>query len=173
MTPAIEKQTGKKFEEIPKDQIPILGLAIGGFSHGAFLSEVWEAIVPIHASPNSATLWRAQGNFGAMWFALNEPIYRYVKGYDRALFKELKDYFAQIRGVGFTPTEESAISSIVNKYEYPIPFSAMPLEEGVAHVKFLVEMVINHHRFSIGAPVVGGKARIGLVTYKGEKFQII
>jgi len=108
-----------------------------------------------------------------MWFAINEPIFRYVKGYDRGLLKELKDYFAQIRGVGFTPQEEDAISKILQKYEYSIPFPAMPLEEGIAHVRFLVEMVINYHRFATGAPVVGGKARIGLVTYKGEKFQIL
>ncbi len=62
---------------------------------------------------------------------------------------------------------------MINKYQYPIPFEAMPIQQGVAHVKFLVEMVINHYRFAIGAPVVGGKARIGLVTYKGENFQII
>ena len=49
----------------------------------------------------------------------------------------------------------------------------MPIVEGIAYVKFLVEMVINHHRFSIGAPVVGGKIQIGLVTYKGEKFRIL
>jgi hypothetical protein len=47
------------------------------------------------------------------------------------------------------------------------------MDEGVAYVKFLVEMVVNHHRFAVGAPIVGGKARIGLVTYKGEKFQFI
>lgn len=173
LVPAIEKQTGKKFEEIPDGEKPILGLAVGGFSDGEYLSEVWEIVIPIHRTPNSAKLWRGQGNFGGTWFALNEPIFRYFKGYDRGLFKELKDYFVKIRGAGFSPQEDAEISNIMQKYEYQIPFPAMPLEEGIAHVRFLVEMVINHHRFAVGAPIVGGKACIGLVTYKGEKFQIL
>jgi len=171
--PAIESQTGKKFEEIPDDQKPVLGLAVGGFSHGAYLSEVWEILIPFCQTPNSAKLWHGQGEFGSVWFALNEPIYRYVKGYDRGLLGELKNYFTQIRGSNFTSQEETQISNILQKYEYPIPFVAMPMQEGVAYVRFLVEMVINHHRFALGAPIVGGKAHIGLVTYKGEKFQII
>lgn len=171
--PMIEAKTKKKFEEIPDKQKPAMGLVVGGFSDGEYLSEVWQILIPFHQTPNSAKLVRRRGNFGSNWFALNEPIFRYVKGYDRRLLGELKKYFIQIRGSDFTPQEGKAISDILKKYEYPIPFSAMPMEEGVAHVKFLVEMLINHHRFAIGAPVVGGKACIGLVTYKGEKFQIL
>lgn len=148
-------------------------MAVGGFSHGAYLPEVWEILIPIHNSVGSAKLWRGQGQFGSNWFALNEPIFRYVKGYDRSLLKELTKYFEQIRGKKLIATEKKGIDAIVKKFEYQIPFPAMPLDEGVAHVKFLVEMVINHHRFAIGAPVVGGKACVGLVTYKGEQFQIL
>ena len=78
-----------------------------------------------------------------------------------------------MRGSPPTSAEDTEITNILDRYEYPIPFNAMPMEEGVAYVKFVVEMVINHHRFATGAPVVGGKAQIGLVTYKGEKFQIL
>ena len=49
----------------------------------------------------------------------------------------------------------------------------MPIEEGIAHVKFLVDLAINHHRYAVGAPIVGGQARVGLVTYKGEQFKIL
>lgn len=173
VVPQIEAQTKKKFKEIPRNQKPVLGFAVGGFSHGEYLSEVWEVIIPFHQTTNSATRLRKQGEFGGNWFALNEPIFRYVKGYDRRLLNELKNYFKQVRGSNFTRQEELAITKILQKYEYPTPFIAMPLEEGVAHVKFLVEMVVHHHRFTIGAPIVGGKVHIGLVTYKGEKFQII
>ena len=63
--------------------------------------------------------------------------------------------------------------ALMAQFEYLVPFAAMPLEEGVRHVRFLVEMVINHHRFSIGAPVVGGQVKIGKVSYRGEGFEII
>jgi len=169
----IESQTGKKFDELPDNKKPLLGFVVGGFSPNDYLSEVWRILIPINASPKSATLRRAKGNFGSDWFATFEPIRRYVKGYDPKLLTELKDYFTQLRGAPFSSTEEKKIQKIVAKHEYQIPFLAMPIDEGVAHVKFLVELAINHHRFAIGAPVVGGQAKIGLVTYKGERFKIL
>lgn len=116
---------------------------------------------------------RGKGNFGSDWFSLYAPIFRYVKGYDKGLIGDLAKYFTQLRGSNFTSQEKSQISKILARYEYQIPFAAMPMEEGVAHVRFLVDMVVNHHRFAVGAPIVGGKARLGLVTYKGENFQLL
>jgi hypothetical protein len=173
IVPVVEKQKKKKFDEIPNDEKPVLGFVVGGFSHDEYLSEVWEILIPFHATPNSAKLCRDKGDFGSNWFSLFAPIQRYVKGMDRRLFEELIKYFTQIRGSDFTKDEKKKISQILAKYEYQIPFAAMPMQEGVAHVKFLVEMVVNHHRFAVGAPVVGGEAHIGLVTYKGENFQIL
>lgn len=173
VVPEMEARTGKKFKNIPDKDRPVLGLAVGGFSAGAYLSEVWEIRIPFHEGVHSATLWCKEGEFRPVWFALNEPIFRYEKGYDRDLVGELKKYFAQLRGSPLTGAEDKAITDILDQYEYRIPFGGMPMEEGVAYVKFVVEMVINHHRFATGAPVVGGNAQIGLVTYKGEKFQIL
>lgn len=173
VVPEMKTRTGKKFKDIPDKDKPVLGLAVGGFSAGAYLSEVWEILIPFNEGVHSATLWCSEGQFRPVWFALNEPIFRYEKGYDRNLIGELKKYFAQLRGSPLTGAEDKEITEILNRYEYPIPFGGMPMEEGVAYVKFVVEMVINHHRFATGAPVVGGNARIGLVTYKGEKFQIL
>lgn len=173
VVPEMEARTGKKFKDIPDTDKPVLGLAVGGFSADAYLSEVWEIRVPLHETAYSATLWCGEGLFRPVWFALNEPIFRYHKGYDRGLVTELRGYFARLRGSPPTSAEDTEITNILDRYEYPIPFNAMPMEEGVAYVKFVVEMVINHHRFATGAPVVGGKAQIGLVTYKGEKFQIL
>ncbi len=171
--PEMEARTGKKFKDIPDDEKLILGLAVGGFSSGSYLSEVWEIRIPFDEKANSAELWCEEGNFRPVWFAVNDPILRYQKGYDRELLDRLLEYFEQLRGTPFVSTEKKAIEEIVNKSEYPIPFGGMPIIEGIAYVKFVVEMVINHHRFTIGAPIVGGEAQIGLVTYKGEKFQIL
>jgi hypothetical protein len=173
MVPLVEKLKNKAFKDIPDKEKPLLGLVIGGFSKNKPLSEVWEIVIPVHEDTNSAKNSRQAGDFGGNWFALLDPIFRYTKGYDRHLIPQLMDYFVQLRGTPFTPEEEKRINDIIQKYEYQIPFGAMPIEEGVAKVRFLVELVINHFRFAVGAPVVGGKVRIGLVTYKGEKFRII
>jgi hypothetical protein len=111
--------------------------------------------------------------FRCFWFAINGPIVRYTKGYDPNLLEELKNHIGNLRGTPLNPNELQAIDNIVAKYEYRFPCSAMPILEGIAYVRFQVELVINHYRFSIGAPVVGGDARIGVVTYKGEKFKIL
>ncbi len=173
IVPDIETQTGKKFDKLPQDKKPLLGLVVGGFSPDEYLSEVWRIVIPINKAPNSADLQRGKGKFGSNWFATFEPIRRYIKGYDPRLVEELKGYFSQLRNSPFNPAEEQKIKEILSKYEYPIPFIAMPIDEGVAHVRFLVELAINHHRFAVGAPIVGGNAVIGLVTYKGEQFKIL
>jgi len=173
VVPMVQKATKKKFEEIPDDKKPILGLVVGGFSSNAFLSEVWLILIPLHNTPWSAQLKRPPGNFGSDWYSLHQPIHRYFKGYDQRLLGEITNYITQIKGSSLTPQEKQQLLQIVSKYEYQVPFPAMPIQQGVKLVKFLIELVINHYRFAIGAPIVGGKAHIGLVTYKSKKFKII
>lgn len=173
VVPGIEQKNQKKFAEIPEANKPILGLAVGGFSSGKYLSEVWQILIPQNTSTKSAMRWCEEGNFRSVWFALNDPIFRYHKGYDRNLLNEVIGCLSQARGKPLSDTENKTIEGILLKHEYQIPFSGMPIDEGVAYVKFLVEMVINHHRFSVGAPVVGGKVQIGVVTYKSGQFRIL
>ena len=170
--PYYEKSEGKKFDEIPERERPALGIVVGGFSDGEYLSEVWNIVVPAHSAAHSAQRKRGQGDFGTNWFALFEPIRRYIKGYDKGLLQDLVNYFAGRRKQPISDEEKEEIKSILSKYEYQIPFPAMPIREGMEHVRFLVELVIKHHRYAIGAPVVGGRAQIGLVTYKGGRFEI-
>lgn len=172
--PAIELATGEQFANIPDDDKPVLGLIVGGFSPNAYLSEVWEIVVPFHHDPDSATSINAQGEFGSHWFSMYEPIRRYTKGLDAGLLSELVDYFIQLRGgAPLTPAESDEVKAILVRYEYAVPFAAMPMVEGVEHARFLVELVTKHHRFTVGAPVVGGTVNIGMVTYRGDEFRIL
>lgn len=169
----IEKVTGRKYQEMPM-QLKVtfaLGFVIGGYSDGENLSEVWCLVIPESDKPIPK---RKKGIFGTDWFASNNPIYRYIKGYDPILLEQLKNFFEQnICKRALIDTEKQEIMGIINRNEYPIPYMAMPIQEGIAHTKFLVDLVIGHHRFAVGAPIVGGKAKIGVVTYKGEKFKIL
>jgi len=173
IAPQIEAAHGRSFAELTPDQIPILGLIVGGFSAESPLSEVHHIVVPTHAHEGSAQLSRGRGDFGANWFAMFEPIRRYTKGIDAGLIDQLLTWFQDLRGAPITPEEIQHVGSLLLPFEYQIPFAAMPLQEGLAYVRFLVEIVINHHRFSVGAPVVGGRAKIGRVSYTGTEFQIL
>jgi hypothetical protein len=170
---AYEQQTGKKFSDLPVNNRPILGFAVGGYSGGSYLSQVWEILIPIHETPKSATLLRKEGDFGSNWFALNQPIFRYLKGFDRNLLDETCNYLISLLGRQLQPAELAEIQKILAKFEYRVPYFGMPLAQGIAHVRFLVELVISHHKYSLGASVVGGKARIGVVDYKGDRFLIL
>lgn len=175
LAPALAKELDTPFEKIPADKLPGLGFLVGGFSPKSYLSEVWSFTVPVNNTPNSAFQNRKQGDFGTNWFALYEPIQRYIKGYSQQLLDDVVGFFVG-RGpspLPLTSTEQKALADILGKHEYQIPYVAMPIREGIEHVRFLVSMVVNHHRFAVGAPVVGGKVNIGLVTYKGGQFTII
>lgn len=167
------EKTGEKFDSIPLSQRPAFGLVVGGFSYGAFLSEVWNIIIPHHDIKDKLIKSRPQGEFGTNWFAMYEPIRRYIKGFDPQLMGEVEKFFISMLGRPLSQDERKKFEEILNKHEFQIPFPAMPIEEGVNHTRFLVELVINHHRYAVGAPVVGGKAKIGKVTYKSGSFEIM
>jgi hypothetical protein len=173
VAPVLERQHGTRFDELAPTQIPVLGVVVGGFSDGAFQSEVWEISVPLHSTTDSATCWRQQGDFGTNWFAMFGPIARYMKGYDPELLGEVIDYVVSARGgLLLDPQESAHLQGILNSHEYQIPFALMPIEEGIEHTRFLAELVVSHHRYAVGAPVVGGRVKVGSVTYRGGRFQI-
>jgi hypothetical protein len=130
-------------------------------------------LVPLHTGPNSAQMMRAQGDFNTNWYALYEPIDRYLKGYSQPLMNELLAHFETLRGTPLSPQEKKDISALLARHEFVIPIGAMPVAVGIELTRFLVQLVVNHHRFAIGAPVVGGRAKIGKVTYTAARFEII
>lgn len=173
VVPLVEEGLHQKFDEVPLEQVPALGFVVGGFSSHAYLSEVWEILVPIHNAMGQAIRHRSEGEFGTNWFATFDPIRRYILGFDPDLLNAVIAYTESLQGRPYSPDEVEHLSAIVQRHEYQIPYGAMPMKEGLDHVRFLVELVINHHRYAVGAPIVGGKARIGMVTYRGEQFQIV
>lgn len=173
VVPLLEKHHDMPFAEIPREKVPVLGLVVGGFGAGAFLSEVWEVLIPIHEQAGSAAQRRAPGNFGSNWFAMFDPIRRYIKGFDPKLIDQLVGYFVAKRGgQALDPQETAEVQQLLAGFEYQVPFAAMPMEEGIRHTRFLAELVVSHHRYAVGAPIVGGAVRVGSVTYGEGGFQI-
>ncbi len=168
VVPALEKSLQKSFDDIPRQKCPVLGIVAGGFSAKEYLSEVWEISIP-----GKVFLKRDKGQFGGNWFAEFRPIQRYFKGYDTALLRHIFEFFEKLHGKPFSADQLTEFRKLIAQHEYQVPFAAMPMEEGVRHVRFLIDLVINHFRFTFGAPVVGGRVRIGKVSYRGEKFGII
>jgi len=168
-----EKAYGVPFDEIPPEKKGILGLIVGGYSPGGFLSEAWEIRIPTHADPNSVRQICAPGTFLVAWFATCAPIERYLFGYDRGLLLDTSKFMEEIIGRPLTQEEIDRYTPIRDKHAYSIPVDYMPIQTGIEYVRFLVQLVIQHYRFTSTHAVVGGRDKIGVVTYKEEKFQIL
>ena len=171
--PQVETETGKNWRDLTDDQKPVLGLVVGGYGHGAYLSEVWNIVLPTHSRARTAENPFPQGSFGTSWYAMPRPIFRYIKGFDSDLMVEIEGFLTSKLARSLTGLEQTELQQLVRSYEYNILYSAMPLGEGVAHTRFLVELVIGHHRYATGAPVVGGQVRLGKASYLGGPFEIL
>jgi hypothetical protein len=169
----LENIHAKPFDEIPDNMKGILGLVVGGFSPGSFQSEIWEIVIPNHNTEHSAVQRNAPGAYGINWFASSIPIFRYIKGIDPELSSKLKAEFEKMLGREITAEEQERFAEILREHEYRISSEGMPIQIGIECAKFLVNFVIGHYTFSETHPIVGGKAKVGVVSYSHDAFTLL
>jgi hypothetical protein len=169
---AVAEAYGKPFEEVTDVSWQTTGLVVVGYSPGSYLSEAWEIRIPDHAEPNSSRQVYAPGSFGIAWFALSDPIERYLYGISVAGLGQIADYIKELLGRDITADEMGKLFEIRQSQAYQIMTDSMPIKTGIAYVRYLVNHVIAHYRFTEPHPTVGGKAQIGVITYRGGEFQI-
>lgn len=168
-----EKVYQKPFDQIPPENKGALGLVVGGFSPGKFQSELWEISIPLHSDPYSAKQWATPGKVNFVWFASALPITRYLKGYDPSLTPQILAWFEGILGRKVTDDENKKFMTVLGSKEWAIQIGGMPIQSGIACARFLVEFVLGHYRFAETHPIVGGKAKIGVVAYDHNTFRIL
>ncbi len=159
-------------EGLPQMLPPVLGLVLGGFSKRSFQSEVWNIQLPYHATGNSATRQFGEGQFGSGWYASMAPIFRYIKGFDPSALQAVIEYVNQIRDP-LQPGELEELKKRAERAEFGVVFPGMPIAKGLEYVRFLVDLVIGHHKFAAGNPIVGGRCRVGYVTFDKAPFRIV
>ena len=168
-----ENVFGLPFDQIPPDKKGSLGLLVGGFSADSFLSEAWEITIPWNDQPYSAKEIYGPGRFGSAWFAMSEPIQRYINGIDPTLTNELLALAKKFLARDLTPAEFDEFRKAVVGHQCPTKIDGMPIRAGIDYVRFLVNLAINHYRFTATHPIVGGRAKLGVVTYSQESFQLL
>lgn len=166
---ATQEQASPTEQPIP---MPVLGLVVAGFSPDAYLAEVIDVSIPTVFPSKEPNTIRKQGNFGSNWFGHFLPITRLIKGMEPALIERVIDYFVKERGVDFTANDKTRLEAIIREFENQIPYAAMPLKEGIDHVQFLLNTVIGITRWVVGAPICGGRTRIGIVR-RNQKLEYI
>lgn len=168
-----EKIHAKPFDEIPDNQKGILGLVLGGFSPGSFQSEMWEIVIPSHSAENEAVQRNAPGVYGLNWFASSIPINRYLQGIDPGMGLKIRNLFESILGRPLDKQEVDKFMGVVKEHAYQISYEGLPIQSGIACARFLIDLVIGHYTFVEAHPIVGGKTKIGVVTYGHDAFTII
>ena len=131
-------------------------------------------MIPNHKTEYSAVQRNAPGAYGINWFASGSiPIFRYVKGIDPALSGKLKVEFEKMLGREITDEEQKRFAEILGEHEYRISSEGMPIQIGIECAKFLVNFVIGHYTFSETHPIVGGRTKVGVVSYSHDAFTLL
>ncbi len=100
------------------------------------------------------------------WFGFTDFISRFLFGYDEHLKEILQENDIPQK------TIDNIVDDCYNNFQLPLGVPAMPIQDAIDLVKFLVEMAINTSRFVPGAQVIGGPIDIAVIT-KHEGFKWI
>ena len=163
---------GKKLDELPEGQLPVLAMFLAGFSPDEPLPEAWE--INVHRKDGVKCV-RKPGAFGSNWGGQFDGVQRFHKGFDARVVDAVVNAVVGHFGINVVKPEQieeltKVVEQAVVPHEYQVPFAAMPLQEGIDYVKFLLDIAILQHRFVIGAPTCGGSIRTAVVR-KYEGFQ--
>jgi hypothetical protein len=151
------------YESQKRDPEP-LGIAIGGYSTGAHFADLYGFFLPFDTEPVNYLPDLADGlpNFNVRWFGQTEPLVRLMKGADTELLKEaLQGQYAE---------QDALIDAALNlygKFEYPVLFNLMPLQDAIDFAVYLVSVVIGKFRFTMGLPLCGGDIDVAIVSRGG------
>jgi hypothetical protein len=136
---------------------PLLGFLVGGYSHGSFFAEEYQAEFPDPTlqvrRPDRPD---RRPSFGADWFGQVDALTRLIKGYDGRTLDEL--------------VNRGADKEIVQKWvddqvsELPLVFDGMPLQDAIEFAEYAVQVVIGRYRFGAGTPLCGGDVDIAVIT---------
>jgi hypothetical protein len=138
---------------------PPLSVLVSGYSAGMFFPEQW-----LFEFPEGNELRQVRPDvdekpsFGANWFGITDAITRLHWGRDDALLVDVAKH---------CNTSVEDIKNIMDRYQYPVFFDGMPLQDAVDYAAYLVNVVIGRFRFVVGAPLCGGAVEVAVVTPDG------
>ena len=156
----ISSKYNQAFQSIKeKDQRPVLGFIICGYSSGKFLPEQYRRIFPVEEKivPLRPDLPNGRPKFGANWYGVTDAVARLFLGFD----PRLEDEFVK------AGLEREQVRSTLRKFEYPVIFDGMPLQDAIDLAVFLASAAIWRSRFHVGAPTVGGDIDVAVITHRG------
>lgn len=116
---------------------PDFGMMISGYSDGEFFPEQYFFQFPQIWSLRNARPLDSQGRSkpGAAWFGLTYPLIRLIKGFDPRLRENLVKEGMSI----------DKVNEILNRFELPVFYETMPLQDAIDMAIWLVEAAIGSY----------------------------
>jgi hypothetical protein len=148
----------EEFADLPKEQQPVTGMIVAGYSEGEFFPEIWRFVIPFDSEVHNQRPDKdGKPDFGASWFGLTEPIVRLHFGRDDKTVKAISEKFN---------IPEAEILDALKPLEYPVPFPQMPLQDAIDYANYMVNVVTGRYRFVLGPEFCGGEIDIAAITQR-------
>lgn len=159
-----EELKALKLEHLKPEERGDLGLLVGGFSAGEYLSEVWEISVHLDDESTAVRNIFARGVFNTAWRGMTEGLVRFHRGVplehaDRIIKMVLEHH-------GIESLDDDLAQKVVGFLDglaFQVPFWALPLQEGVHYVRFCLDVMVNQSRFVADSAGCGGSVRMAVI----------
>lgn len=137
-------------------QYPGMGFIVAGYSAGSVKPEIWSVLIDHNGACAAPTL-AAGPEVAAAIFAegQSEAAARVLRGWSPTVLAGLAQ-----QGV---PVEEALQFLHGLPYE-PLTHPAMPLQDGIDLVRYVIDVQIGFVRFTPGAPTVSGPVDVAAIT---------
>jgi hypothetical protein len=143
--------------EFAAPNAPELGVYVGGYSKGAYVSDSYVAVLPsaMRLTEIRPNLPDGAPDFGVNWYGQIVPLLRLIKGLDPLAINEL--------------IRRGASRHIVQQWlddgvgQMPLLVDGMPLQDAIDLAAFLVQVTVGCSRFSPMTPACGGDVDIAVV----------
>jgi hypothetical protein len=161
---------------------------VGGFGQ----NDKFPSCYRVRVQQNDVIEDFASGKSGLSWNAQSDAVERVIRGYDEKLRKLVDESFESVigkyqtdmnqavlrilddvlkklnatmpDGVDTTLPDQVALSPPWDQLRTTVPYSALPLQEAVNFVSYLIMMQAGKSRFAPNVATVGGRTHIGVIT---------
>ena len=169
-------------------------LLVGGFGKG----DKFPSCYRLRVKENDVKEEFAGGDCGITWNAQSDAVEQIIRGYDTKLRYDIEEFFGDAikayqgemnqavlhivdevlkklnismpQGINTTVPSPASLKPPWEKFKVGVPYSALPLQEAINFVSYLVLTQVGKSRFARGVATVGGRTHIGLITKdKGYK----
>lgn len=152
------------FKNVPAPADPltdnsVMGFFVGGFASGKQSAEVWRLLLT-RGGCHVTKLIDADAPWDCAWEGAREPIQRILFGYSSKIMQRLMDAGVQ----------QDAAEKLLASME-PLINGAMPIQDAVDFVHYLIEVTCGYVRFAPGPMAVAKPIDLAAITkYNGLKW---